>query len=506
MKHSWAGTKRESQFALIAVAMMSATIAGCSGQAPTSPSPFTTSAVIGEITMINPISHIGDDQDGWRLDVVAVEAEKGVASVEHNRIRFQPRQIGVARLDYTMTSAQGAQRHSYVEVTVQPHHLSYVGSEACLTCHIDQESFLLTGHNFKLSPIKDGQAPELPYTDVSGALKFVKGVNSSQGDPQGFEDVSHVIGGYMRTVMFLDKNGYIFAGDNARLDLPADGEPFGPEHIIPVPTRGDGHDTRPYVCGRCHTTGWLDYTKQPGDLRHRQRQDDLPGMTGTFEQPGVQCEACHGAGSEHIAMPTKENITRVTQGRSRATLLSPGMGFGEAISCGECHSEDGQRHYPSFMSHYNKDFGGDSLGGRVTEYAYGGRYTLDGLLGMDPDTGIAEGAKRDFQCTDCHNPHKSTVNRGKPEHAGALKTACQDCHTMAFNDKAHEKMAACTDCHMPTSAHIFKIDLSEPSDSAYHYSADGRYRQPWLRAVEACKGCHQQDYEPRARTLTTVHK
>ncbi|MBY6185725.1 cytochrome c family protein [Marinobacter hydrocarbonoclasticus] len=486
--------------------LLSAVLAACGSDAGTLTTANET-AVIGQPTLFD-VS--GDNHPGGRLSGVNVVSGGGSVAVVDQKIRFLPERLGGAELNYTLTDTDGRQTLSQLKVTVTAHRLSYVGTERCLTCHAEHSSFLLTGHNFKLNPVKEGKAPSFPYTDVSGAIDYVKGTNSSLGDPTSFEDVSYVIGGYMRTVMFLDRNGHIFAGDTARLDLPAEGEPFGPEHTVPVPVRGPGADTRPYVCARCHTTGWLDYTSTPGDQRHRQRQHDLAGMTGTFKQPGIQCEACHGAGSEHVAMPRKDNITRVAKGRSREDLLGAGMGFGEAIACGECHSEDGQRHYPSFLSHYNADFGGDSLGGRIMEYPYGGRYTLDGLLGMDPDSGVPMGAKRAFQCTQCHNPHKSTTNRDKPEHAGALKIECQDCHTVAFNEEgglsAHQSVATCADCHLPASAHIFKIDLSAPSDSAYHLSQDGRYRQPWLRAVDACKACHQEDYDQRAAAIDAIHQ
>ena len=49
----------------------------------------------------------------------------------------------------------------------------------------------------------------------------------------------------------------------------------------------------PYDCGACHTTG---YSTQGN-------QDGRAGMVGTFAFPGVQCEACHGAGSLHVNDP-----------------------------------------------------------------------------------------------------------------------------------------------------------------------------------------------------------
>ena len=50
---------------------------------------------------------------------------------------------------------------------------------------------------------------------------------------------------------------------------------------------------RPYNCGSCHTTGY----------NPEGNQDGLPGLIGTWAEAGIQCEACHGPGGNHVNDP-----------------------------------------------------------------------------------------------------------------------------------------------------------------------------------------------------------
>lgn len=387
---------------------------------------------------------------------------------------------------------------------------TYVGTKVCLSCHQDKASFLETGHNFKVTKVQDGKAPKYPFTSIEGSLAALQGIENSLGKPKSFEDVSYVIGGYRRSVMFVDKEGFVFTG-KAIVQLPAEGEKYDPHSTVPF-LEGKGPDALPFAyCGRCHTTGWKDYTSEEGDNRNLHRQDNLPGMGGTFNQTGIQCEACHGAGGAHAKAATANNITKLTSGRTSEDLRADDMGYGKPVACGECHSKDGERRYPTYTSPYNAKFGGDSLGGRTKEYMTGSRLTADAILGVDPDTGVAMGKKKDFKCTTCHNPHMSTHNRDKPGHENALVKNCTDCHYMKFADAAdgggsegHELEATCTDCHMPNQYHVFKINLSSKSDNAEHLSKDGKFYQPWLTAKMSCSGCHD-DYDEVAAQIKKIH-
>ncbi len=485
--------------------------------------PVDASATMGSPSMIDALANDTDaDGDPLTLETVTLFDGRGVATIDGNRIRFEPLEVGTTILNYSISDGNGGHASSTVTISVAAQALSYVGSEACLSCHIDKKSYLETGHNFKLTKV-NGEEPLYPFTSISGSVEQLD-VNNSLGNPNGWEDISYVIGGYMRSAMFIDQNGYIMTGDKAGAGVAPKGEqvPYmWPWHADDAP------DSAPFdYCGRCHTTGWRDYTEGSRDDRNLNRQDDMPGMGGTFALTGIQCEACHGAGLAHIQKPSKDNIVKVAEARSTNDFLAEDMGFGKPIACAECHStDDAVRRYPDYVSPHNQEFGGDSLEARLKVMTgfgpegrrdgRGGRQAATELLGTDPDTGEAMGKKKGFTCSTCHNPHQSKVNMDKPGHENAMVRQCTDCHTQEFNNApgsdiasaAHEFTATCLDCHMPggSDSHMFKIDLEGAKDDPRHFSANGDYVKPWLRAYDSCSGCHQEDYDERAARIGTIH-
>ncbi|MBY6016217.1 cadherin-like domain-containing protein [Halomonas denitrificans] len=470
----------------------------------------STIVVIGEETAIDLIAE-ASDPEGDALTLAEATVTQGVGSVrvEDNLLWFSSDDYGLVQVEYLIRDEQGEETRAVADVEVKASLQEYAGTETCLRCHQDKASFLETGHNYKFTKVENGERPEFPFTTLKGALALYEGVENSAGTPETWADISYVLGGYQRQAILLDNNGYMINGTKAMFDVLPKGETLGPDRAVPF-AAGAGGDGMPYSCGTCHNTGWRDYTSEPEDHRNRNRQDDLIGMQGTFALTGVQCEACHGAGADHAQKPSKDNITLIAEGRSRADLQAMNMAYGEAVACGECHTKAGERHYPDYMTSYDEKFGTDTIGGFVKDYFEEGRNAGDALLGYDPDTGEATGAKRMFHCTECHNPHLSTNFQDKPGHGEALTKACQDCHpSVEFADgigAMHGAMADCTDCHMPKNSHLFKIDISEPSESPYHYGEDGKYRQPWLRPVQSCKTCHAENYDDVASRVERIHR
>lgn len=405
--------------------------------------------------------------------------------------------------------------------------LEYIGTEKCLACHSDKKSFLETGHNMMLTEVVNDEEPLYPFTSVSGAADVIEGLLNTLGDPDGWKDIKYVLGGTITANLFIDKNGYIMNGQKAGMMLKPKGTQITSEMMMPYirSTEPDGHPYGP--CGRCHTTGWKAYTSASGDERNLFRQDDMPGMTGTFAMTGIQCESCHGAGSEHIKGPSKHNIVKIADARIAEDFLAEDMANGKAVSCIECHTtEDARRLYPDYVTEYEHAFGEGTMNsrlpvvgefgqpeGRKDDVSGGGRHAAATLKRVDPNTGVAMGKKASFNCSTCHNPHQSAVNHDKAGHENAMVRQCTDCHTKGFADvqgsdiasAAHEFIATCTDCHMPTESHLFKIDLEGAKDDPRHFSADGEFQMPWLRAWDSCSGCHEEDYDIRALKIGKIH-
>ncbi|USD38132.1 Ig-like domain-containing protein [Ferrimonas sp. SCSIO 43195] len=479
----------------------------------------TAEATVGSQVIIDVLANDSDaDGDPLTLDRVDLVTGNGRVSIEDNKLLFEPEKTGEAKLAYEISDGRGGEARSTVTVTIATEpaeQLSYVGTQTCLSCHNDKESFLTSGPPFKLAKVVDGQMPEYPFTNIAGALEMIDGVINPGGAPTSYEEVAYVIGGYKQAVQWVGLDGYIITGEKVIGKLDGDG------YISDIWSFGEnlGPEVRPYHCGRCHTTGWKDFTSAEGDNRNNHHQDGLEGILGTFDQTGVQCESCHGAGSDHIKSPSSNNITRLAEPRTAADMKAEDQAFGQAVACAECHTKKGDKTYPEYLTHYTEKFGGYAVGGLIPKGTaglggLGGRIAGDAIMGYNPDTGVAEGKKQNMHCSTCHESHMSTHFRDKPGHEGGLKRECTDCHQMEFaNAEGGNGMAAmihsstdCRNCHMPSRSHLFKIDISAPSDDSYHYSEDGVYSQPWLRPSDACQGCHAEDYDARAAQIGKIHK
>ena len=188
----------------------------------------------------------------------------------------------------------------------------YVGSDVCATCHrIQHNDFVISGHPYKLRKAEDARKQGLPL-------------------PEGYtwDDISYVVGGRNWKTRYVDKKGYIITSTGPKRDKPGKNQ-----FNLETGTWSNyhaGEKNKPYNCGRCHTTG---YSKKG-------HQDGLPGMIGTWAATGVQCEACHGPGGDHVAKGGDKKLIKIDSSKKNV----------RAVPCqGEGHQNPRQRgfHSPS---------------------------------------------------------------------------------------------------------------------------------------------------------------
>jgi hypothetical protein len=387
---------------------------------------------------------------------------------------------------------------------------TYIGSHECGVCHnAIYTTFLKSAHPFKLNKIVNDAEPTYPFSSLAGALAMIDdedGVtDNSRGTPASYADISYVIGGFGWKSRWIDQSGYIVTGSMVQYNLATDS----------MSAYHDNEVDKPYNCGNCHTTGWkhFDNTVNPS------RQDSLAGMDGTFDQTGIQCESCHGAGSTHAQTKLAADTTRIATARTTADFLAPDMAFGKPVACSECHTRDGEHDYPSFVSAYETAVSGSDIeGGRIA--ASGGlirhHEQYDELLAVNPDNAALGSTRTNFasamwDCNTCHNTHTTTVYQdvsGDAPGAANTNADCLTCHP--GNDPANANTFGmtglnCIDCHMPRlvksavsttlangvvvgdiRSHIFKIDLTQTDQ----VTASGSFTYPWLTATYACHSCH----------------
>jgi Cytochrome c554 and c-prime len=264
----------------------------------------------------------------------------------------------------------------------------YVGAQICGGCHPDiYESFQKSGHNWNLNLIVDGKPPQYPFT----ALPQL---------PASYEwkDILYVIGGYNWKARFVDQQGYMItdepgkSGNTSYLNQwnfsnPYIGKPASWTTYHP------GEEKLPNDCGGCHSTGY--------DPRG---QNELPGIVGTWAEPGVKCEACHGPGSLHVNNP-----------RGVAMKISR-----DPEECGKCHRQGDVEQVTAeggFINHHDQ---------------YAELYQSKHMV---------------LDCVLCHDPHLGVVQLRQAV-AQTTRTQCANCHFQQKRDFNHVAVA-CEECHMP---------------------------------------------------------
>jgi len=307
----------------------------------------------------------------------------------------------------------------------------YAGSSKCFVCHPTQYNlFRASGHPFKLQPAEQARNRQLPL-------------------PPGYtwDDISYVIGGAYKKSRYIDRNGYI-------ITAAKDGGELKTQYNIETGTWSFYHkgEKKPYDCGRCHTTG---YSKEG-------HQDGLEGLIGTWAEPGIQCEACHGPGAKHVKTKARSDI----------------MVDRSAALCGRCHIRGSRETIPAkggFIRHHEQ----------YNELLAGAHAALD--------------------CVTCHDPHRKA--------AFSIRAACESCHAeqaAAYRGSPMESMGVgCVDCHMPRASksavkrgphegdirtHLFRIDTRADGEMFYTKIEKGKKHDYARGAVTldfACLGCHR---------------
>ena len=320
---------------------------------------------------------------------------------------------------------------------------TYVGSEQCSTCHLAiYDEFIASGHPYKLRPAEEARAAGIAKPS------YVE-----------WNEILYVIGGYDWKARYVGLDGFIITGN-------ADGSIQG-RNQYNLATEGfvDYHpgEEKPYNCGSCHTTGYSAEGNQLG----------LEGLVGTWALEGVQCEACHGPGSEHAAAADPTLIKIDTS----------------SAMCGQCHIRGDADTIPAsggFIRHHEQ----------YNEILQSPHVALDCVTCHDPHLTSGLSIKDDAGCASCHD--------GKAEEfeASSMELAGLDC----------------TSCHMPEASksavkqgpyqgdimtHLFEIN-DDPT--AKMFSDDGAFANGYLTLDYVCLSCHaDRDIEWAASYAEGIH-
>ncbi len=328
---------------------------------------------------------------------------------------------------------------------------TYVGSAKCQACHnVIYDVFAKSGHPWDLNKVIDSKPPKYPFSEIP-----------RPAPGYDWKDISYVIGGYGWKALFMNKEGFIISDWITATQTLTDTR-YANQYNLADPllsknagwtAYNSGKARLPYNCGACHATG---YNPQGN-------QDKLPGIIGTWAEPGIQCEACHGPGSQHIANPvgTAMKIDR------------------DSESCTRCHRRD--------------------LSGNTA--------AKDGFIQhQEQYSEQYEGKHIVLKCVDCHNPHQGVAQLRQTKQQ-TVQVKCEGCHFQQAKVQSAAHAAAkleCIDCHMPrliksawgdaarftgdVRTHVVMID----PDSMTSFGEDGKTARPQIGLDFACKRCHVQ--------------
>jgi predicted CXXCH cytochrome family protein len=247
---------------------------------------------------------------------------------------------------------------------------------------------------------------------------------------------------------------------------------FGSE-MLTQPASSESFDNN---CAGCHMTGFR-IAGGDSDGWSASAVVDSAGAIdydgdGRLELINTGCEACHGPGSEHVALsPLGGKIVS-------PELLTPGRA---AMICGSCHSRPigiggGMKGLPLSAANQmpppgirRADFAVDNttrVGGTPEDFFKSGDPAAHYQQYSDHlQARHYRNPKRMSTCTGCHDPHASFANVYGLEVQDNLNVVCTVCHsevipviehvdrTTGFTHSTINREFQCTECHMvPTAA------------------------------------------------------
>jgi hypothetical protein len=314
---------------------------------------------------------------------------------------------------------------------------TFVGSDTCKMCHLEHyDSWQMTLHSHMLQDAKANQdalivpiEEERIRADLAKLEAKLK-VPSDKIYVPKVDEILYTIGSQWKQRYLVKKDGTLF--------------------ISPIQYNADTHrwvnyhekdwDKRPWLkkCGGCHATG--------ADLEK-----------GTFNEPGVACEACHGKGSWHAALPKTAVFEK------RQTIVNPAkltMGVAAQI-CGSCHNRGhatkvkgagwpvGYAPGKALEAYYQST----SFDAGDLKHVYANEFSK-GHHQQFIDWRQSKHATEGVTCTSCHYVHQIGIPPTRSQTLAAGSKQCLSCHEILNNNLAHSihSFANCVGCHMPRIA------------------------------------------------------
>jgi tetratricopeptide (TPR) repeat protein len=367
----------------------------------------------------------------------------------------------------------------------------YVGSQACAKCHSAEFEKWQGSHHQLAMQLPTAQTvlgnfdnQQLEHFGVTSRMfrdgeKFCVETENKQGQLEKFT-IEYVFG-----VHPLQQYLVKFA-DGRLQTLPLCWDTVGKKwfHIYPHepirandPLHWTAHaQTWNHMCADCHSTN-LQRKYDPATNQYHT----------TYDEISVGCEACHGPGSNHIAIAENKKIfwDRL-QGYGLTVKLKDTNNRVQADTCAQCHALAGTLAQELRPGHPLHDY-------RTLQLLDGQSYHDDGqLLGEAYEYGSFMQSKmfhKNIKCSDCHDPHTN-----KLKHQGnQLCTSCHAHPAAKYDSPTHHfhqsnsQGAQCVECHMPHRTYMVVHDRRDHSLRVPRPDLSVKLGTP-----NACNMCHDK--------------
>jgi hypothetical protein len=380
--------------------------------------------------------------------------------------------IFILGLCVLMLAACGGERPIDIDAVMsQPK--TYVSSDTCKMCHLEHyDSWKMTLHSRMLQNVQQNQdniivpIDEKTIREDLAKLGDLLKVPADQIYVPKVDEIKYTIGSHWSQRYLVEKSGDLY--------------------IAPIQYNAENHrwvnyheedwDQRSWLlnCGGCHATG-VDLEKK------------------TFIEPGVGCEACHGKGSWHAALPKTAVFEK------RQTIVNPAkLTMGVAVQiCGSCHGKGqatndkgaswamGYQPGRSLETYYRTPYFGDANVKQV--YA---EHFAKGHHQQYNDWQVSRHFIEGVTCTSCHYVHQLGLPATGSQTVGAGSQQCFECHTILNKTTGHaiHSFANCIGCHMPR--------IAESTESGKNHSHVGVVLLPKdsidnPELPNSCTSCHK---------------
>lgn len=379
--------------------------------------------------------------------------------------------IGLGLLTILLAACSAAEPPiNMQELTSKPK--TFMGAEECKKCHLEHyDSWKTTLHSRMLQDVKknaDALMEEINPEVIRADLEKIKDklkVPPAEIYIPKVEDIRYTIGNQWKQRFLVEKEGMLYISP---IQYNLDTGKW-------VNYNEATWDKKPWIkgCGGCHATG-VNLEKN------------------NFNEPGVGCEACHGAGSHHVALPKTAVFEK------RMTIVNPAkLPSGISVQvCGSCHNRG--------RSTKEKDVEwpiGYQPGRALEIYFKSANYET-----MKADfypSGFSKGHHQQYidwvqskhhtegvNCTSCHYVHQLGVPSTRSQTKASGSQQCFQCHTNINNNQAHSihSFANCVGCHMP------RIAKSAESGDIHSHVFTALLPAETLKSAESpnsCQTCHK---------------